>query len=71
VQAGITALLEMGRGRAVSLIKSETIEREAEDGCVEALRWFRFLRLKVLGIFLLSIADGILNVSDYLEDVPS
>lgn len=63
------ALLEMGRGRGVSPIKSETIEREAVDACTEALRWFRIFRLKALGVFLLSIADGILNISDYFEEV--
>jgi hypothetical protein len=59
----------MGRGRPVSAIKSETTEREAGDACAEALRWFRILRLKGLGIFLLSIADGILNITNYFEEV--
>lgn len=47
--------------------KSEAIEHEAGDACAEALLRFRILRLKVLGIFFLKIADGILNISEYFE----
>jgi hypothetical protein len=67
LRAGITALLEIGRGRVVSPMNSETTEREAGDAFAEALRWFRTLRLKVLVIFFLNIADGILNISDCFE----
>jgi hypothetical protein len=48
-------------------MNSEATEREAGDACTEALRWFRTLRLKVLVIFLLNIADGILNINDCFE----
>jgi len=67
LRAGITALLEIGRGGAVSPMNSETTEHEAGDACTEALHWFRTLRLKVLVVFLLNIADGILNISDCFE----
>lgn len=65
MQAGIIALLDIGRGRAVSPMNFETIEGEAGDACGEALRWF--LRLEVLDIFHLNMAFGILNMSDYFE----